>query len=140
MAYRKCKKCGRRFEHKGAGDGFCSDLCRMTGFFVGGGGDTSKPGVKSRSGEAAPSQSPCRAKKGEDQFQNVRNMFELPESERWTIARSFTDEERAYARRIAKRMLMAEDRFVREWSWTDAETSEEGFCDLEEEASEEGED
>ena len=94
MAYRKCKKCGRRFESKGTGDCFCSELCRMTGFFIGGGGDTSKPGV-AQPAEVIPKQMPVRVKKDDERFARVRLMFEKPPSERWEIAKDFTEEERA---------------------------------------------
>ena len=116
MAKRKCKKCGRRFETDGTGDGFYSQLCRMTGFFIGGGGDTSKPG----SARKAPAQeakfSPSPKKCGE-KFERVLLMFDKPPSERWEIAKNFTEEERAYAKRIARRKMMEEVRFTREWEW-----------------------
>jgi hypothetical protein len=40
---KRCKNCGQLFDPKGPGDFFCSSLCRTTGKFVGGGGDTTKP-------------------------------------------------------------------------------------------------
>ena len=122
MAIRKCKKCGRRFETKSPGDYFCSDLCRMTGFFVGGGGDTSKPGV-AQTTPIIPTVKPIRVKKDDERFAKVRLMFEKPASERWAIAKDFTDEERAYAKRLAKRQMMEEARFTKEWAW-DATTED----------------
>ena len=129
MAYRKCKKCGRRFESKGTGDCFCSELCRITGFFIGGGGDTSKPGV-AQPAEVIPKQMPVRVKKDDERFSRVRLMFEKPPSERWEIAKDFTEEERAYARRLAKRQMMEEARFTREWTW-DGGADEEDDADYE---------
>ena len=123
MASRKCKKCGRRFESKGPNDVFCSELCRMTGFFVGGGGDTTKPGVAQTS-TVIPNPKPMRIKKDDERFARVRLMFEKPVSERWAIAKDFTEEEHAYARRLAKRQMMEEVRFMREWTWDNY--SEEG--------------
>lgn len=115
MAKRKCKKCGRRFESKGPGDFFCSPICRMTGFFIGGGGDTSKPGVPQA--RVIPQPKPVRVRKDDERYARVRQMFTMPPGERWGIARDFTDDERAYAKRIAKRMMMEEARFTREWTW-----------------------
>lgn len=115
MAKRKCKRCGRQFESRGAGDCFCSPICRMTGFFIGGGGDTSKPGVSQP--QAIPQEKPVRVRKDDERYARVRLMFAKPPSERWEIAKDFTDDERAYARRIAKRMMMEEARFAREWVW-----------------------
>lgn len=129
MAYRKCKKCGRRFESKGTGDCFCSELCRITGFFIGGGGDTSKPGV-AQPAEVIPKQMPVRVKKDDERFARVRLMFEKPPSERWEIAKDFTEEERAYARRLAKRQMMEDARFTREWTW-DGGSDEEDDADYE---------
>ena len=116
MAKRKCKKCGRQFESKGPGDCFCSQLCRMTGFFVGGGGDTSKPGVP-QPAAVIPAPKPMRVKKDDERFARVRLMFEKPTEERWAIAKDFSEEERAYAKRLAKRLMMEEDRLTREWTW-----------------------
>ena len=115
MAKRKCKKCGRTFESSGTGDLFCSALCRMTGFFVGGGGDTSKPGVAKRADETPPK--PVRVRKDDERFARVRHMFTLPPSERWAVAKDFSEEERAYAKRMARKILMDDDRFTREWDW-----------------------
>lgn len=116
MAKRKCKKCGRQFESKGTGDCFCSDLCRMTGFFMGGGGDTSKPGV-AKSVAVIPMHKPIRVKKDDERFARVRLMFAKPPSERWAIAKDFTEEERSYAKHLARRQMIEEARFTREWTW-----------------------
>lgn len=116
MAKRKCKKCGRQFESKGTGDLFCSEICRLSGFFLGGGGDTSKPGVV-QSLSPIQEQKPVRIKKDDKRFDKVRMMFEKPPSERWNIAKDFTEEERAYAKRMARRQMMEDYRFVREWAW-----------------------
>lgn len=115
MAKRKCKKCGRRFEPTGPDDYFCSPICRMTGFFIGGGGDTSKPGVPQPN--IIPQLKPVRVRKDDERYARVRQMFEMPPRDRWEIAKDFTEDERAYAKRIAKRMMMEEVRFTREWDW-----------------------
>lgn len=122
MAKRKCKSCGRIFESKKAGDWFCSPLCKATGFFVGGGGDTCKPGGAKP--PAAPHPKPIRVKKDDERFNRVREMFDLPSSERWKIAKNFTEEEHAYAKRLERRRLMEESRIFREWDW-DADSEEE---------------
>lgn len=101
---------------------FCSSTCRMTGFFVGGGGDTTKPGVPQRKSE--PVRKHPAAKPGAGGFERVKKMFSLPHSERWAIAKDFTEEERAYARRVARGQLMADDRFVREWDWNEEQDEE----------------
>ena len=49
-------------------------------------------------------------------------MFEKPAAERWAIAKDFTEEEHSYARRMARRQMMEEVRFMREWAW-------DGFAD-----------
>ena len=115
MAKRKCKKCGRKFESSGPGDCFCSPICRMSGFFIGGGGDTSKPGVSQP--KVIPQAKPVRVRKDDERYARVRQMFTMPPSERWGIAKDFSDDERAYAKRLAKRMMMEEARFTREWDW-----------------------
>lgn len=115
MAKRKCKRCGRRFESKGPGDCFCSPICRMTGFFIGGGGDTSKPGVPQA--HVIPQPKPVRVRKDDERYARVRQMFAMPAGERWGIAKDFTADERAYAKRISRRMMMEEVRFTREWTW-----------------------
>ena len=127
MAKRKCKSCGRTFDSKGAGDFFCSPLCRATGFFVGGGGDTSKPGV-AKPVRSIPQQKPVRVRKDDEKFAKVRRMFDLPPAERWKIAKDFTEEEHAYAKRLERRRLMEEDRIFREGDWN-ADSDEEAETD-----------
>lgn len=129
MAKRKCKKCGRTFVAKGPGEHFCSELCRMTGFFVGGGGDTSKPGV-AKQAASIPKEKPVRVKKDDERYARVRRMFSLPASERWAIAKDFSEDERSYARRIARRMLMEEDRITREWSWDSSDEECDASADI----------
>jgi len=126
MAKRKCKSCGRTFASKGAGDLFCSPLCKATGFFVGGGGDTSKPGM-AKPAESILVQKPARVRKDDERFARVRLMFALPPTKRWEIAKGFSEEERAYAKRLERRRLMEEDRIFREWDWNskDEEAAEE---------------
>lgn len=116
---RKCKNCGQLFVPKGAGDFFCSSLCRSTGKFLGGGGDTSKPMSAEqrkemiRRGKTIPApnpepEPPKRVRNGEMKFPRVMKMFSLPLNKRWAIAKHFTAEERDFARRMAKRQLMEE--------------------------------
>ena len=105
---------------------FCSPLCRATGFFVGGGGDTSKPGT-AKPGVSAPQPKIVRVRKDDERFAKVREMFSLPPAERWAIAKDLTEEEHIYAKRLERRRLMEEDRIFREWDWdsdTDEETAE----------------
>ena len=127
---RKCKKCGRAFEPKDSSDVFCSQICRMTGFFVGGGGDTSKPGgVKQTVSKPKGDAVPARVNSGDERFARVREMLKLPPIERWSIAKDFTAEEQAYCRRLAKRLLMEETRIERENSWEVGEEADSSYCD-----------
>lgn len=120
MGKRRCKNCGRTFDPKGPGDFFCSSLCRATGKFVGGGGDTTKPMSAEqrkemiRKGKMPPPVQGDRPKKirnGGDKYPRVAQMFSLPLSERWNIAKMLTPEEMEYSRRVMKRML-TEDRKI----------------------------
>ena len=125
---RKCKKCGRLFIPKVAGEHFCSPLCSMTGFFVGGGGDTTKPGA-AKVGTANTQivhKPAARVAAKDERYARVRKMLELPLAERWAVAKDFTADERAYAKRLARRSLMEEDRLTREWSWEVPDDVEEG--------------
>lgn len=113
---RKCKNCGRPFDGE-PGEMFCSQLCRTTGFFLGGGGDTSKPGVGVKT-EKPKGDIKHRVRNGETKFPRVRLMFEQKSGEaRWAIAKDFTEEERNYAKRVAKKMISDENRIDAEWSW-----------------------
>lgn len=120
---RKCKCCGRVFEPKDKDEKFCSMVCRTTGLFVGGGGDTTKPGAVKVEKEEPKAASP-RIKAGDERFARVREMFNLPPSERYAISKTFTKEEVEYARRIAKRQLAEEERIRREISWESDDDSE----------------
>lgn len=132
MAKKRCKKCGRQYEAGGeSSDGYCSALCRMAGYFIGGGGDTAKPGAAARPPEAEekpPSAAvrPTRVRKDDARFARVRLMFTLPPGERWELARGFSEEERAFARRLARREEMEAARFAREWDWDGADGGADG--------------
>lgn len=126
MALRKCKSCGRKFNSKGAGDVYCSSLCRATGFFVGGGGDTTKPGTNAPAKDIHPAPKAAKPKRTSEKFDRVRKMFDLPPSERWELAKDFTEDERAYAKRLERRRFVEEDRIFREWSW---DSDEDDICD-----------
>ena len=123
---RRCKTCGRSFEPKGADDHFCSPLCRTTGCFVGGGGDTSKPMSREmqrameRKAASSPSlkeEKPRKIRNGAEKFPRVHQMLELPIERRWELTKQFTAEEREYCRRVMKRMLMEERRIESIVDW-----------------------
>lgn len=131
---RKCKNCGRPFHPKDAGDLFCSELCRTTGCFVGGGGDTRKPMNpeqlkamlrKGISVDNTPAAKPKRMQLGKEKYPRVHQMFELPVAQRWEIAKTFTDAEREYSRRLMKKRLMDERRIdeMIEWECDGADES-----------------
>ena len=101
----------------------------MTGFFMGGGGDTSKPGV-AQPAAVIPAPKPVKVKKDDGRFDRVRKMFELPPEERWNVSKEFSEEEHAYARRLARRQMMEEVRFTREWTW-DGRTDDDDDADYE---------
>ena len=133
---RKCRNCGRLFDPKGKDELFCSSLCRTTGLFVGGGGDTSKPSADGTSKKGVESkkirqhkESHKVNKRGSDsKFPRVKELFELPLEKRWNFAKTFSEDEMAYARRIASRMLN-EDRLIDElclWEIPDSETVDDG--------------
>ena len=136
---RKCKNCGQLFVPASAGDFFCSSLCRATGKFVGGGGDTSKPlnyeqrRALERKGKAIPKpaeEKPKKIRNGVEKFPRVVKMFSLPLSERWKVAKSFTEEEREFSRRLAKRMMAEERKMETFIDWDgDAEQPEPGNYD-----------
>lgn len=114
---KRCKNCGQLFDPKGPGDFFCSSLCRTTGKFVGGGGDTTKPMSEEqrkemiRRGKLIPQKTEAKPKKirnGGEKYPRVAEMFRLPLAKRWELARTFTAEEQEYCRRVMKRMLMEE--------------------------------
>lgn len=103
----------------------------MTGKFRAGGGDTTKPISEERRKEMArkgivavtETAASRRAErmpriKGEAQkYPRVAEMFRLPVGERWAVAKDFTAEEAAYARRLAKRALSEEKRMDEICSW-----------------------
>lgn len=136
---RKCKNCGQTFIPKGKGDMFCSSLCRLTGKFVGGGGDTSKPlnyeqrKALEKKGQHTPEpkeEKPKKIRNGREKFPRVVKMFSLPVNQRWELAKTFTEEEQEFSRRMAKRLLMEErkmDSFI-DWDG-DLESGELGNYD-----------
>lgn len=126
---RKCKCCGRVFEPKDKEDRFCSAVCRTTGLFVSGGGDTTKPGAAASKKDEPPKAVVPKVKAGDERFARVRAMFELPPSERYAISRTFTKEETEYARRMAKRQLAEDERIRREISWDLYEDAEGEMAD-----------
>ena len=65
----------------------------------------------------SPQPSPRPIRNGIEKFPRVAQMFALPVSERWSVARHFTEEEREFARRMAKRMLSDERRMDMICSW-----------------------
>ena len=98
-------------------------LCRTTALFVGGGGDQRKP--NSTIGEVRirrEEEDTKKSKRGSDiKYPRVKELFELPIDERWKLAKTFSQNEMAYARRIQKRM-MNEDNLIDElytWELTD---------------------
>lgn len=121
---RKCKCCGRAFTPKDKDDRFCSAVCRTTGLFVGGGGDTTKPGKAVEASKAEAPKPVARVRAGDERFARVRAMFQLPVKERWAVSRTFSKEETEYARRMARRMLAEDDRLSREVSWEGGDEEE----------------
>lgn len=120
MGKRKCKTCGNLFEPKNPNDRYCSSLCRTAGCFIGGGGDTSKPNTEVR--RIKPKEKKQIKTVGKD-YPRVWRMMELPPSERWSVSKDFTEEERAFAKKLAKRSLM-DDRIVQcisDWDWGEEE-------------------
>ncbi|MGN0130714.1 MAG: hypothetical protein ACI4CE_07500 [Methanomethylophilus alvi] len=136
---RKCRNCGQMFVPKGTGDAFCSSLCRLTGKFVGGGGDTSKPlsyeqrKALEKKGLPIPKpneKKPKKIRNGGEKFPRVVKMFSLPMSQRWELAKTFTAEEREFSRRMEKRLLMEERKMASFIDWDgDSEPAERGSYD-----------
>lgn len=138
---RKCKNCGQLFVPTEPGDVFCSSLCRITGKFVGGGGDTSKPlsyeqrralEKRGQTVSKPKDEKPRKIRNGGEKFPRVVEMFSLPLDQRWELAKTFTPDEQEFSRRMAKRMLM-EDRqmaMLTEWE-CDAENKYETLDGLE---------
>lgn len=113
---KKCKVCGGSFV--GAGE-YCSDICKTTGVFVGGGGDTSKPNstvkiVKSKVQRIGLS---------EEQKEKVREVFQLPIEERWGRLRKMSHEEQAFGKRISFKMLKEEQKIESMTDWEIGETT-----------------
>lgn len=120
----RCKTCGTYFEPKTAGDKFCSAVCRTTGLFVSGGGDTSKPlsyeqkkalekkGVSNKT-SSTKKEVPKKLTNAAAKFPRVLKLFNLPQEERWDLAKTFSPEEAEYARRLARKAL-ADERKIEE--------------------------
>ena len=130
---KRCKTCGRMFDPAEPGEMFCSSLCRATGNFVDGGGDTSKPLSEEqrkdliRRGKTVPAMSretkPRRIRNGGEKYPRVAMMFALPPERRWEIAKDFTPEEREYGKRAAKRQMMEERKIDMAIEWEGDEPS-----------------
>ena len=133
MGKRKCKVCGSLFEPKGSNDLYCSDLCRKTACFVGGGGDTSKP--NSDYGKKPERRPSTFGKMDKANYPRVEAMFKLPVKDRWAFARDFTPEEREIARRMSRKELIEEKVLTRLSSWNgefeveDSESELDETCD-----------
>lgn len=122
-----CKGCGRRFQGGGAGGGFCSAVCALSGGFVAGKGDTSKPSTeyKAKKPRKPRVEEPRKAadtrgvplRISAADHPRVLEMFSLPESERAALSATFTPEERECARRIGRRMLEADRRMDAAIDW-----------------------
>lgn len=133
-----CRNCGRRYEPTNGDELFCSPLCRITGLFRAGGGDTTKPVSEERRKEMAKKGTAVSSPKVEkvprirtevEKYPRVMEMFRLPQGERWRLAKEFTPEEKAYAKRLAKRDLAEERRIDQICSWDGA--ADEGEVRLE---------
>ena len=124
---RRCKCCGALFTPKGAGDHFCSGLCRTSGLFVSGGGDTSKPlsperkKMLEKSGGAQKDipKKPAKRYRADaaEKYPRVVAMLALLREDRWRVAKNFSEEEREYARSLAQKELSEERRFMEIASW-----------------------
>ena len=121
---RKCRTCGNLFEPKGPGDRYCSHLCRTTGCFIGGGGDTTKPNTTTKRLAKKPDPMKRTRPSKRVDFPRVRQMMELPISERWEIAKDFTPEEQDFVRRLAKRELIEEKQIECITDWDCGEESQ----------------
>lgn len=140
---KRCKNCGALFIPKGAGDHFCSSLCRTSGLFVSGGGDTSKPISPERRKTLERAAKKCetdRQKKpvkrykadAAARFPRVVAMLSIPKEERWKIAKEFSAEEREFARSLAQKELAEERRLVEIASWDGAGDEVEDYGEVEE--------
>lgn len=115
MGKRKCKVCGSLFDPRGANYFYCSDLCRKTACFVGGGGDTSKP--NSDLGKKPERRPLTFGKMDRADYPRVEAMFKLPVKDRWEFARDFTPEEREMARRLSRKELIEDKVLINLSSW-----------------------
>ena len=64
---------------------------------------------------------PRKVRNGAVKFPRVLAMFEMPPEERYEVSRLFSPAEAEYARRLAKRELMEEQRFSEACEWDVAE-------------------
>ena len=123
MGRKKCSVCGRIFDAEEGDDEYCSEVCRKTGCFLNGGGDTSKPNVQ----EVKTVQKRAHihpVKVDSSKYPRVQAMFEKPIHERWEHARNFTEEEQKIARKMAMKELR-EDMIIIRMSNIDEEEAEE---------------
>ena len=129
MGKKICKTCGNLFTPKSANDRYCSSLCRAAGCFLGGGGDTTKP--NSGTMQKAKPEKTRHVKSSSTDYRRVHAMLELPMQERWKVSRDFTEEERAYARRLARKSLMDERAAdcISDWDCGDNEDNAEIITD-----------
>ena len=139
MKQRKCKSCGRLFFPKNQ-EWFCSTVCSITGNFVSGGGDTSKPLSKERQQmlssrmranipqkNSQPRKS-VRICNGKDKYPRVHYMFSLPIEKRWDVAKQFTDEEYEYYKRLVKSKQREEYKLDMIIDWDRGASGHEEVC------------
>ena len=114
-----CRMCGTKFSGEGAGEGFCSALCRMTGENLGVGAAPKPKRERRRKPDGERQKSSGRPPESR-KFPRVMEMFGLPLSERAAISSTFTPEEAAFARKVMKRELMEERRLDELIEWDGA--------------------
>lgn len=116
MAEQTCRMCGTRFDGEGAGEGFCSSLCRMTGENLGVGAAPKPKKERRKPAEGEKWKGGGRPPESR-KFPRVVEMFSLPLEQRAAISSTFTPEEAAYARKVMKRELMEERRLEEFITW-----------------------
>lgn len=131
-----CKGCGRMFETETANEVYCSSLCRTTGKFMGGGGDTKKPippemrslyKKKAReAGVGGKALGKRKIRNGEEKYPRVVEMFNLPQDQRWALAKTFSEEEHEYMVRKAKKLILEEKKLDAMCSWEEPEDMSRG--------------
>lgn len=112
---RKCRGCGREF-YPQSDEKFCTKVCEASARFI-------REGKKER----GPNYTKPKAEEAR-KYARVMAMFKMPVSERWQIASTFTQEEKAYSLRIQKRMLYDDMRFAKDCEpASDSEREEDGI-------------